>query len=98
MPDTDDRGLADVEALTAALQTMSPSDAVEKAIHHCERLHLAIRSSHNEGTRFAAFTVNKIIRDLGAAPPSVLDAMARIRTALEAAGVELHKYGLRAKG
>jgi hypothetical protein len=84
--------LADVESLSAALKALPQSATVEKAIYHADRLHLAIRTSHNEGTRFAAFTVNKIVRDLGTeAPPVVVDTMARVRAGLEAVGLELHK-------
>ena len=57
--------LADVESLVGALKAMPASPEMDKAIYQCDRLHLALRSSHNEGTRFAAFTVNKIVRDLG---------------------------------
>jgi hypothetical protein len=86
------RLLTDVETLTAGLKALPASAAVEKAIYHCDRLQLAIRTSHNEGTRFAAFTVNKIVRDLGdEAPPAVVDTMARVRSGLEAWGLELHK-------
>jgi hypothetical protein len=92
MTTSKDQLLADVDALTAALQAMRPSDAVEKAIYHGERLHLAIRTSHNEGTRFAAFSINKIVRDLGTqAPAPVVEAMARVRAALEATGVDFTK-------
>ena len=71
---------------------MPASAAVDKAIYHCDRLHLAIRSSHNEGTRFAAFTVNKIVRDLAdAAPAAIVEGMAHVRAGLEAMGVELQK-------
>jgi hypothetical protein len=84
--------LADVESLTTALKALPPSAAVEKAIYHADRLHLAIRSSHNEGTRFAAFTVNKIVRDLGTEAPAIVrDAMARVRTALQSLGLDLSK-------
>ena len=85
--------LTDVEALIAALkELLPPGEAIDKAVYHCERLHLAIRTSHNEGTRFAAFSVNKIVRDLGAqAPAPVAEAMARIRATLEAAGVDISK-------
>ena len=84
--------LADVETLIARLKTLPATAAVEKAIYHGDRLHLAIRTSHNEGTRFAAFTVNKIVRDLGdTAPPDLLDTMARVRAGLEAQGLELQK-------
>ena len=89
---SNDQLLADVEALTAALKELPSGEAVDKAVYHCERLHLAIRSSHSEATRFAAFSLNKIVRDLGVeAPAPVLAAMARIRAALEAAGVDFTK-------
>jgi hypothetical protein len=92
MTTSTDQLLANVEALTAALQELPPGEAVDKAVYHSERLHLAIRSSHNEATRFAAFSVNKIVGDLGAqAPAPVLEAMTRIRAALEATGVDFHK-------
>ena len=92
MSTSTDQLLANVEALTAALKRLSPGEAVDKAAYHCERLHLAIRSSHNEATRFAAFSVNKIVRDLGPeAPAPVVEAMSRIRVALEAAGVDFTK-------
>ena len=84
--------LAEVESLGVALKALPASAAVERAIYHCERLHLAIQTSHNEGTRFAAFTVNKIVRDLGPeTPAAIVDAMARVRGGLEDMGVELHK-------
>jgi hypothetical protein len=84
--------LSDIESLTSALKAMPASPAVEKAIYQCDRLHLAVRSSHSEGTRFAAFTVNKIVRDLGdAAPGAVVESMARVRAGLETMGVELQK-------
>ena len=47
--------LADVESLTAALKALPPSAAIDKAVYQSERLHLAVRSSHSEATRFAAF-------------------------------------------
>ena len=92
MTTTTDQLLVSVEALTEALKGLPPGEAIDKAIYHCERLHLAIRSSHNEATRFAAFSVNKIVRDLGPeAPAPVVEAMSRIRAALEAAGVDFTK-------
>jgi hypothetical protein len=92
MTSSKDQLLGDLETLTAALKAAPPSPEMDKAIYQCERLHLAVRSSHNEGTRFAAFTLNKILRDLGAAaPPSVVESMARVRAGLDAMGVELQK-------
>jgi hypothetical protein len=53
---------------------------------------MAVRSSHNEGTRFAAFTVAKIVRDLGPElPPAVPALMQEIRGSLEAMGLDLSK-------
>ena len=93
MTSSKDQLLGDLETLTAALKAAPPpSPEMDKAIYQCERLHLAVRSSHNEGTRFAAFTLNKILRDLGAAAPaSVVESMARVRAGLDAMGVELQK-------
>jgi hypothetical protein len=92
MTSSKDQLLSNLETLTAALEAAPPSREIEKAIYQCERLHVAVRSSHNEGTRFAAFTLNKIVRDLGdAAPAPVVENMARVRAGLDAMGVELHK-------
>jgi hypothetical protein len=92
MTSSKDQLLGDLETLTAALKAAPPSPEMDKAIYQCERLHLAVRSSHNEGTRFAAFTLNKILRDLGAAAPTpVAESMARVRAGLDAMGVELQK-------
>jgi hypothetical protein len=92
MTSSKDQLLGELETLTAALKAAPPSPEMEKAIYQSERLHLAVRSSHNEGTRFAAFTVNKIVRDLGdAAPGPVVESMARVRAGLDAMGVELQK-------
>jgi hypothetical protein len=83
---------ADVDALRSALLALPHSDALEKAGYHCERLAQAIRSSHSEATRFAAFTVLKILRDRGAELPADLAVRARaIRAALEASGFDLSK-------
>jgi hypothetical protein len=68
------------------------SAAIDKAVYQSERLHLAVRSSHNEGTRFAAFTLSKIVRDLGDGVPAAIgEQLTRVRTGLEALGVDLHK-------
>ena len=92
MTSSKDQLLGDLETLTAALKAALPSPEIDKAVYQSERLHVAVRSSHNEGTRFAAFTVNQIIRDLGdAAPAPVVDSMARVRAGLDAMGVELQK-------
>jgi hypothetical protein len=84
--------IADVQALVAALQAMAPSEAREKAIYHTDRLAAALRTSHSEGTRFAAFTVSRIVGGLGPeASPTLVETMARIRAALEARGIDLSK-------
>jgi hypothetical protein len=84
--------LADVEALRAALAAAPVTDARQKALYQCERLAAAIQSSHSEAMRFAAFTVNKAVRDHGAEwPPEVTSRMQAIRETLEAAGLDLSK-------
>jgi hypothetical protein len=83
---------ADVDALGAALAALPRTEALEKAVYHAERLAKAIRSSHSEATRFAAFTVLKILRDHGTELPADIGPRAQaIRAALEAAGVDLSK-------
>ncbi len=84
--------LADVESLTAALKALPPSAAIDRAVYQSERLHLAVRSSHSEATRFAAFTLNKIVRDLGdEMPAAVGEKLTSVRAGLEATGIDLHK-------
>jgi hypothetical protein len=81
-----------VDALARTLEALPPSDTLQKAIYHCHRLQLALKSSHSEGTRFAAFTVRKIIRDHAAElPATVPDQLAPIIAAIEASGIDLHK-------
>ena len=83
---------SEVEALKADLASLPTTEFIEKALYHCERLALAIRSSHNEGTRFAAFTVLKIVRDHAAElPPAVAARAHAIRSVLESAGLDLSK-------
>jgi len=84
--------LADVEALRAALASAPVTDAQQKALYQCERLAAAVQSSHSEALRFAAFTVNKAVRDHAAEwPPEVAARMQKIREMLEAAGLDLAK-------
>ena len=83
---------SEVDSLKSDLAVLPRRDVIDKAIYHCERLAIAIRASHNEGTRFAAFTVSKIVRDhAGELPPAVVSRMQSIRTALEATGLDLSK-------
>jgi hypothetical protein len=80
------------EALCAALAALPPTEALGKALHHAERLAIAIRASHNEATRFAAFTVLKILRDHAAELPEDVAARAQaLRAGLEATGLDLSK-------
>jgi hypothetical protein len=93
-PTTVDRAklASDVEALKADLAALPRQDGLDKAIYHCERLAVAIRASHNEATRFAAFTVAKIVRDRAAElPPPIVERMLAVRAALEATGLDLSK-------
>ena len=83
---------SEVEALKADLASSPTAEYIEKALYHCARLTVAIRSSHNEGMRFAAFTVLKIVRDHAAElPPAVTSRAQAIRSALEASGLDLSK-------
>jgi hypothetical protein len=83
---------ADVDALGAALAALPRAEALDKAVYHAERLAKAIRSSHNEATRFAAFTVLKILRDHAAVLPADIATRAQaLRAALEATGLDLSK-------
>jgi hypothetical protein len=90
---TDKQQLVDrVDALTRTLEALPQGEVIQKAIYHCHRLQLALKSSHSEGTRFAAFTVRKIIRDHAAElPATVSGQLEPIITALEASGIDLHK-------
>lgn len=93
-PTTIDRAqlASEVEALRSELAALPRRDALDKAIYQCERLAKAVRSSHAEGTRFAAFTVSKIVRDLAdELPPAVVERTRAIRVALEGLGLDLSK-------
>ena len=83
---------SEVEALKADLAALPATEFIEKAVYHCDRLARALRSSHHEATRFAAFTVLKIVRDHAAELSSSIPARAQaIRRALEASGFDLSK-------
>jgi hypothetical protein len=71
-----------------SLITALPQDARrEKALYHLERLRMAFRSSHQEAVRFAAFTVNKTVRDAAA------DWGAEITAAVDALRESLRRAG-----
>ena len=81
----------DVEALRSALAELPADEWTEKALYQCDRLRLAIASSHSEGTRFAAFTLGKMIRDRGGLPAELTGRMQALRTRLEQRGLDLNK-------
>jgi hypothetical protein len=76
-----------VEQLEGALQAVPPDARRDKALYHLERLRLAAAASHQEAVRFAAFTLNKTVRDAAADwGPAVRGAMDALTAALQAAG------------
>jgi hypothetical protein len=78
-----------VDALERALQAVPSDPGKDKALHHLERLRMAVSASHQEAVRFAAFTINKTIHDAGSAwGAAPADAMTTLRGALHAAGHE----------
>jgi hypothetical protein len=75
------------ERLASLLQALPADERRAKALYHLERLQLSVKASHSEAVRFAAFTVNKIVRDAAADwGPEVASAMAALRS-------ELHVHG-----
>jgi hypothetical protein len=75
------------ERLASLLQAV-PADAQrEKALYHLQRLQLSVGASHSEAVRFAAFTVNKTVRDAEWGP-AVAAAMDALRTELQSLGHE----------
>ena len=82
-----------LETLKARLATVSPavSEPANRALYHCERLSMALASSHAEGVRFAAFTINHTVTtNEQAFGPEVGTAAAALRSALDAAGYHIH--------
>ena len=82
---------SDVDALRGALALLPAGEWREKALYQCDRLRQAIASSHSEGTRFAAFTLGKMIRDRAGLPAEVTGRMQGLRTRLERQGLDLNK-------
>jgi hypothetical protein len=73
--------------LEGLLGQLPPDPRTGKALYHLDRLKRAFTASHQEAVRFAAFTLNKTIADAAADWGSpVVESMARLRAALEAAG------------
>jgi hypothetical protein len=81
----------DVEGLRSALAELPADEWREKALYQCDRLRVAIASSHSEGTRFAAFTLGKMIRDRAGLPDALAGRMQHIRARLEQQGLDLNK-------
>jgi hypothetical protein len=69
------------------METLPADERREKALYHLERLRMAFDASHQEAVRFAAYTLNKTVRDAaGQWPPETMDGMEAIRAALREAG------------
>ena len=75
------------ERLAAELKALPSDDRRDKALYHLQRLQLSVNASHSEAVRFAAFTVNKLVRDAGdqwgAGIVAAMDTLKR----------ELHEHG-----
>ena len=77
------------ESLAALLKNTPAGERREKALYHLDRLQLAVQASHQEAVRFAAFTINKTVRDAADEwGPDVVSAMETLRTELAAHGHE----------
>jgi hypothetical protein len=77
------------ESLAALLKNAPPSERREKALYHLDRLQQAVQASHQEAVRFAAFTINKTVKDAaGEWGPAVVAAMETLRAELHAHGHE----------
>ena len=96
MPDVSSGPATTAAAVQAAasrlesLITALPEDTRrDKALYHLTRLRMAFQSSHQEAVRFAAFTVNKTVRDAAADwGDPVTAAMDTLRESLARAGHE----------
>ena len=75
-----------LNALRDALRA-DPSPDAERAIYQCDRLEQAVRHSHAEAIRFAAYTINHIASSAEAGmSETVRQRVADLRAALTAAG------------
>jgi hypothetical protein len=77
------------ESLATLLRNLPASDRRDKALYHLGRLQLAVQASHQEAVRFAAFTINKTVRDAASewGEPAV-SAMTTLKDELHAHGHE----------
>lgn len=79
-----------VDRLRHELQALPSSDDIAQAIYQCERLRLAIGSSHSEGTRFAGYTVARLLRNRqGELTPAAAAHLQQLRDGLRDAGFEI---------
>ena len=77
-----------VEALTSLLTSLPEDARRDKALYHLDRLQRAYSASHQEAVRFAAFTLNKTVRDATDWGAPLASAMEALRAALVSAGHE----------
>jgi hypothetical protein len=81
-----------VNRLGTELRALPPSEPLQRALYHSERLQRAIRTSHSEGIRFAAFTVARGLRDHEAEmTPEANQCLRMLKEELRAAGFDLEK-------
>jgi hypothetical protein len=83
-----DKVLAVTDNLRAVLNGRPADARRDKALYHIDRLQKAFTASHQEAVRFAAFTVNKTIRDAADWDLRIAEAMDALRAALAEAGHE----------
>ena len=76
------------ERLASLLKTCPDDARRTKALYQLERLQLAVNASHQEGVRFAAFTISKTVHDASDWDAAVASAMETLRTELRAHGHE----------
>lgn len=80
-----------IDRLEQLLAAQPDNHRRQQAIYQAGRLRRALAASHQEGVRFAAFTLGKIVQDAAASwSPEVAATTREIRDGLEAAGVKLH--------
>jgi hypothetical protein len=91
MPAATEKVLPAVDTLTKSLQAVPADARREKAFYHLDRLQRALVASHQEAVRFAAFTVNKTVRDSPDWGPEVAKAMEALRVSLAESGHDFLK-------
>ena len=83
-----DAVLKQLETLGEVLTQEPPTDFTAKVHHHCERLDQAIRLSHAEGIRFAAFTLMRMSEKAGPELRSdTRAALQQLKSAIEASAL-----------